>query len=520
MRHLCSFGTVLIATVCSSISWSASGAGDDLKLRVAPAVVSPEAPASAQPGGNQVPGEQPLDFLIGWDSVNEEPRYQKCVSYSASLPTAVESVSQDGLLDVDHGNSIEDYFEKQTLAVSAAASMGLGAYKGSATFELVHSRTLNQFSEYLRVTVFAKNNKKLILDSSKVNWSDIGRKAKASIESFQRICGDSFVVGKVTGGLFSGVYVGESKSESEQTQMRLTLSAAATAFSGDGKLDVDTSKQLQQFNQSGRIKFHLLRLGQSEEYPTGTPVDILDYARKYSTKVTSSEKASTLYYIVARYDQFFADSPKGGVSTANLDAEARYYQATYQRISDLQYMLNNTDQFGEFSVERARKEVADLQSALDKRTTDVVACVTASKSKCTLNIPPMPKTVPGRLIARPFDPRSATEVRIGSSVGEDVWVVENRGQWCFDINRACAMISAVDKHNLWRFQSRLDPVKSLQVSYATPMIIPANSDAYFHVDPGYFAGGNRNDNEDAKTILFRPLYPDEYAYPPGADGFR
>lgn len=442
-------------------------------LHLVPATASKPHIAGAGIGANGItPDESVLEskslpLLSGYDSITGEPR-TTCVAYNGTIDKFESKGAQAGPLEIDQSHSLEQFFSKQNL--SASASIGVGGFKTDASYQLMHSRQLNQFSEYLRVST-SVNYPAYELDHDRIRWSTVGDRARKNPSGgwFYRQCGDSFIIGKLNGASFSAVYTSTSSSDEEQQESRSTLGAAYTSLTIGGQAAADEKTATDKLSASGRLQLYILRVGENEPYPSASPQDIIDYARNYSDHIAKDNLVWTISYVIRRYDEILTGVPEttarpGDDSAA--EAEATYERKINERISNISFMIANPNQFGgevgTFDPVEAQKEVDKLSSALDSRRENYLCNM--RKTQCPSyekeSERSIGRSVPGRPVAFPVDLNNNAPLQIGSSVGDNVLAVYVTGRWngCAGgmESGACNNWPANGPYSQFTFQSRKD----------------------------------------------------------------
>lgn len=524
-KHKSIFFMVLVFQI-NSFLVKAESTLPNLKLMpLNKAIVLSTQPFSAEIGGDssRIPPNESLDLLSGWDSVSATPR-AKCVAYAGEIPEPSVSPPQNGSLDLDEGNSLEQFFS--SLKISASASLGIGAFKSDASYQLMKTSKLNTYSEYLRVTNSFENQRQL-LDTDKISASKLIKEnlEKKNFNEFYRLCGDSFIVGKITGGIFTAVYTSDSRTYEEQLKTRATFKAAYSSLSGGGGISAEVENSLEQLNKSGSLKLHILRVGANDKYPDASPKALLEYARNYGTSVANSGTSWTVGYIIARYEYVLPNLKIPPISGLSMDDEARYQRALYQRISDIRYMIQHQEEFGPFPVNRANEEISKIQTVISRRSDMIESCAARTKNCDLLSIKNYDDSVtskpaPGRMVETKIVFDQFRRFLVASALGDDAKVVEFRGTYGGCLNNLCKVTSRYDDRNRWIFMSRRNPLMSVEVGNSMPFLLPPNSDAYFYINTDPRAPAPVPDPKDPPRLeTFEPLYPDVYVIPPGTEKF-
>jgi hypothetical protein len=397
-------------------------AGNHVDAANAIVAITPAAPGAES---GTVAALSTLDYFVGYDATGGVSKGAKCVESSEPLPQPAPSPQQT-YFDSDQGSSFEQFFSTQNL--SASVSFGYGGFDGDASFNLMSSSQMSRFSEYLRVTVNVENQRQL-RDISKVKWTQYGNQAKKQQQVYA-LCGDGFVLGRITGGSLSIAYLATSKDSSEQQSTAATLNAAYSNFMAHARIGGSVALAFSQMAREGKLHVTILRKGANDALPELNPTDLINYALTYNAKVQTHPWITS--YIIGSYDAV-PDSPAvQEPEDPAVERRARVLRSMYQRLAGLTYMVKNSDQFGDFSTDKAKAEIQTLQHTIDNYRTKVNRLQYRTKS-CNVPIGTTYEDVPDRPKILTIDPQFPGYIEAGTVIGNNHLVVENKGTWFYNV---------------------------------------------------------------------------------------
>jgi hypothetical protein len=177
------------------------------------------------PWGNQ------FTVGVGLDSLTQET-YGTAIEFD---PPVSEQPGQTTSFYLETVTSSRDL--AQTLNISAAASLDLGIFSGSAEFSLVRSTDINSFYTYALVRVSVMNPPMIIRNPR------LTQQARSMLEqqgwnAFAAAYSWEYIAGIITGGTFYGLIEIQTTNSSEQQQIKTSLSASYGPFGGNAALEV------------------------------------------------------------------------------------------------------------------------------------------------------------------------------------------------------------------------------------------------------------------------------------------
>lgn len=467
-----------------------------LALKIVPSI-------SAQ----QIPSENSTaDVGKGYDSFRGAAM-KGCVEYSGAQTDLTQQTGdpQAGHLNLTHSTSSEEF--ASSLAINAAASFAFGVYSGDLSVSYSHSEKLNRYSEYLLVSTHVENERRIL---KKPVLSALGRRAASKgPTTFFLTCGDQFIEGYVNGGEFTAIVNASSSSKEEQTDASLTLHAAA---SGSGSLDLSVKQKITNLQNEGRLSVDVTRKGPAENFPKLTVLELIEYARTYPSKVSSSSKnAWTISYLTSDYTGLVEFPKYNPVQRRVMNRLAQQVRQLYYRRASLLYIKANPAQFLPFEETHLDSELKQLTQSIDDVTGAAEDCGQDAKN-CKppqeINVPSAPDRMGTSTIV---DPSLEGWKFVGSSIGADTKVVVVTGSWvnhCENGQPKGRTILPGESDQI-KMVSRKTGVETF-ASASKPGLVPANSDVYYRVGdvPGQYFDNCPHDG--IKVYLASPLYPDDY----------
>jgi hypothetical protein len=466
-------------------------------------VRTPAAPPSAPPPGILPSDANPqLDIGVGYDSMSDEVRPKCVVETSTALPLP-ESEGQNGRMLLSYVTSEDDL--ARSLGISANASFGNGVFNADASVQYLSSSKMTSYDSYLLVTSGNENAKQLL---PKYTLTRSAKDAlKSGVLAFQKLCGDQFVRGRITGGSISAVLSASSTTTQEQIDAAATLHAAGWG----GSIDAATQSKLESFQSSGRLNMQIIRQGPAEAWPASTVTDLISYAQTFPAKVaTHSGSAWVISYIVSTYDEIFNSWNTPAPQIAFYSREGPYLRQLYRARNDYSYIAANPDQFGATSNVKLTNEIASLTTEIGSARSAADICL-SDQSKCP-ELQHLPLSgAPDRVAPwTALDPTVNTYRTYFTVIAPDERIIELVG----DFWTQC------DNHGAGRFgptqwDVQFVSIKSGAILYdgaypGRPLRVPEDSIVNVHVIDAYPGDNCGVADHEPKVRLFTPVFPDDY----------
>jgi hypothetical protein len=516
----------IISSACHRHEWHAK------KVSPSNEIMSP---AQVQNGVGRVPANNSqLDFGVGLDSLTDVPK-SRCVQFANEDVKPAAALAQKSYLRMDDAHTAEDMANKQ--GFSFAASFDTGAYSGDASADFARSEKSSRYSENLIINEYVENEVQL-LNTEKVSLTKEGRKALDSgLLTFRNLCGDQFIMGKVTGGSISAILNVESDSYESQQTAHLKLHAASAM----GSANAAAESEVDELRKAGRLTVSITREGPAEDWPDSTVPELMAYARTYPCKVAvvaSSDLKKchdkngkpiephpwTISFLTASYDQFLEEKLIEKEQAEFYDRESPYILSAYSYRAGLGYIENHKPQFPPYSDKRMTSEKAKINTEIGKIRAAARDCDADSK-KCGVLARVEFGLLPDRANSYPWqnvDPTVSFPRGFGSAMGDDKRVVEIAGSWwahC-ENNRPVSLHIYPGGSDTVQFKL-LDGSTVSAGSYRGPWLMPKGSTALYYVIDGPPSAvpavyqDNCLDPDPLRIRIIAPVFPDEYFLPPG-----
>jgi hypothetical protein len=122
-----------------------------------------------------------------------------------------------------------------TLSISASASASNGVWSGSASFNMMKSRTVNNYYTYALVKVEVVNPARSLRNPRLTQEAEKKLKEQGW-DAFFALYGSEYIEGEVTGGTYYAMIEFQTSTESQQQDVRLKLSGAYGSFNASVSL--------------------------------------------------------------------------------------------------------------------------------------------------------------------------------------------------------------------------------------------------------------------------------------------
>jgi len=363
----------------------------------------------------------------GWDTINGEHR-NTCVRWTGTVqrrslmtldaPKPCDPASPaDTRWKVILVNSAQDLFS--SLSLGAAAKFDLGIFSTNAAFNYVSLGKLSTYDEYLSSTVSIENpaetlnNVKLISDYQTLYHKDPA--------AFRRQCGDRYIEGEITGGIFDALFHATATTEGQQTDAAAAFSAAFLV----GEMNANVEAKFAHMISEGRLTVEIMRKGPAEDIPSD-PVSIMRYAETFPCKVSSGSIAHwRLYLTAASYDSLAAPIPAAAEQDRVLNAIGDRINDLYTVTAGLRYIQQHQDEFSPVAGINAYLSKLDgLRTTLSANATSCMS----DPTKCTEPGPLALPLLPRRAEWRDVSPKQ-NYTDLCTTVYDEYKIVEAKGSW-------------------------------------------------------------------------------------------
>ncbi|NOT86338.1 MAG: hypothetical protein HOP02_16500 [Methylococcaceae bacterium] len=485
---------------------------------------------SAKSDDIRLPDSDSMHIGKGYDSITGEVKSTVCVS-GTPIPLA-DGTPQAGNMDYEQTNSLEKLSAfSQT---SVAASYGNGAFSADAFYTTLSEKKYSRFNEHLMVKVAVENQREL-LPVDRLNPNSLKKDAKKAWkkgqEEFRSLCGDMFIVGKITGGEFMALFSGETSSTEEQNSMAASLNAAGKGTWGQASGSATVEERINQYYKDGKIQAKILRKGPHEEFPQLNVKDIIEYARTFPNRVKGNEATLanntyspwTIAWIATNY-KALGLVPKDSGLLNNSIKKATLLRSLVQRANGLVFMLDqkHTDEFGDFDHGKARAEIIKINNKIADLRLSVTTCVNAKikikieSEECKKDLDETVLEIPARKKELPLDPSVDGLTAIVTTPKGITKVLDLKGTWFYDArsgfygNRCSPSNNCLDNYTPI---TNLENGKHLNVVFRRPIRLPQNSTVYFLTHDSHRGDNKTPPSDPLKAIFYEPLYPDDFTFP-------
>src|SRR5690554_1846486 len=212
-------------------------------IQVLSAVESPEASSLAKAlGAHEIYAYAPVDVDIVENDLNTDrlaygQGSNAITGLQAGVPVMFEGPEDIAPVVASSGQTVEFTLEQitsleqfhLTFSGSAAASLGVGIFEGSASAQFFSSRIVHSYSLYVYVDVVVKNPA-VVLKRSRFT-PQAKQVIQKGAKEFLSYAGNCYVYGIRTGGRFTAIAEFQSKTEEEYKATAASVSAAISSFS-------------------------------------------------------------------------------------------------------------------------------------------------------------------------------------------------------------------------------------------------------------------------------------------------
>lgn len=370
----------------------------------------------------------------GYDTLTGEVR-GRCVTTPSKVVVAGEKV-QYYLASVDNESSLMS-------AMSVSVSAKYAGVEASGKF--AESKSFNRFSAYLLVNIVveAKSESLVAGDKQPELLPDAAKLLVQNFPRFRERCGDKFMATRSVGGSYFALVEVRTSSEADRQLVYASLSGGTLAFKGAAEMN--SALQSAVSNRSTTVTS--LRTGSKGPVSSDLAAVKAD-AEALPTKLATDQEPfrGVLVDYTAlnvpnqvRRGQFNDDGKLRYIAQA--DAQASEIRSA---MSDLQFALNNSDQFQGIDAAAFRQGIRTADAAITDLVYDVRRCF-RSADPCGAYVPKkvaLP-VVPERIAGRTRQVLEAQVTAYESAINKsrqiqngylynDEWVVRNGGgEQCF-----------------------------------------------------------------------------------------
>ncbi|MGG3819232.1 hypothetical protein ABEU87_17505 [Bacillus subtilis] len=306
-----------------------------------------------------------MNLGLGYNSFTNSVHPSSALDNIDQTRPVVEATGQKVYFQVELLSNSLSLSEQLNVSASAALTYGLTA-SGSAKTSFAHSFKQNSYTVYVLVRVHVQNQQTL-LDLTRAKLSDKAALLYATdIENFNKIYGNCFVCGILSGGDYYGILEIESRSAEEFREIKANLSGKATYGVISGEASGTFEQALKQITSSYKMKATVLRNGSEGELQQITPDQLIKDALSFPAKVLEG-KGVPFSVLVLPYDHI----PHPAVQHTEipyaqecLDKLGRIYEKYKKHQNDLQYAIDNQDYFPGIDIPTINKKIDEIQEQI------------------------------------------------------------------------------------------------------------------------------------------------------------
>lgn len=213
-------------------------------------------PTNALAGTQDASIDPNMDIGVGFSTISSEAKGE-CVDVVKLSPVggnAGQNVTFS-LRQLENTNSLSELLDISNSASLKAIS---GTTKGKASF--LRSVKMNDYSLYALASVKVENNTEKMRN---VRFNDHAIRLIKDDDSkrFQEVCGDEFVIGKISGGEFHAIIEIQTKSVQDKKSIDAKLSGSYGIFSGSSQFE----KSIDSIAKTNSVQVYVYSSGGSGE---------------------------------------------------------------------------------------------------------------------------------------------------------------------------------------------------------------------------------------------------------------
>ncbi|MEL7355882.1 MAG: hypothetical protein AAFN40_04910 [Cyanobacteria bacterium J06560_6] len=260
---------------------------------------------------------------------------------------------------------IEDYSSlERLLGVSASASVKAitGSIGGKSSF--LRTVSVNDYSIYALASVKVENNPIRMRD---VEFNDSAKRLIINNDDsrFQRLCGDEFVTGKISGGEFHAVIEIKTNSVEDQRTISGRLSGSYGVFSGSGEF----AEVLTEISRTNRLQVFAYSSGGNSQVIPISPEGMIDRAVNFP-EIVSGDDARPIIALTQSYETLpLPDEAPNPLDLVYKDDVIEDLSSLINRklklVSNIEYVLGNQEEFVDIDVEQLNDAISKLRNSLN-----------------------------------------------------------------------------------------------------------------------------------------------------------
>ncbi len=209
------------------------------------------------------------------------------------LYNTAEGFGQTVYLNVKLINSYEEL--RQSLSVDIAASLQMGAFKGSSEMKMLNDHSFNSFSTFLLMNLQVQNPS-VGIKPQNYKLTEKALKLINNPDNFIRSFGNQFVSSIETGGSLYVLFEYKSTDSKEKNELSLKLSAQVKQLFGRASLNAEIKNTLEHIEWSNSLSVTFAGTGVCGRLPALNKDSLIDYMRDFPDMVSPKKCPSITGY--------------------------------------------------------------------------------------------------------------------------------------------------------------------------------------------------------------------------------
>jgi hypothetical protein len=314
------------------------------------------------------PDQHPIAIGQGYDTISGQAR-EDSVKRVALKPFDEHSQGGQAEFDLEYFSSYSSV--RRELSMSAAASAGLGTFRGTASAKLLREQSADSYYNYVLVKMVALNP---AMRMESYSFTKPAADALRKPVDFRKRFGNSFFAGGQSGGNFNALLISESGSQREFARIQAAFQMAVGGFKKI-KLEAAFSETIEKLSTTSRVTVKQLRHGGVGALPEETPAALIAYARQFGKEVGQGDAAAKPAAVVAFLEDYSRVTASGGLpSYVDMQDQEAILLVYVEYIAEASQLLNALDVrleqiefylgLDQDIVKQQRQQVADAIAAV------------------------------------------------------------------------------------------------------------------------------------------------------------
>lgn len=267
-----------------------------------------------------------------------------------------------GTVDYDFKRVSSMYELIQKFHLEGSASIKYFNFRGSARYEQSKNLKLTQYHEIVAARIYVEDREESLKKAVLIpEAKSLAERDKAK---FIAKYGDQVITSKVIGGDFIALIEIESGSSEEQTSNKVHVDAAMKAWGASASMSVDLKTALEELKKTSKysVKFVQNGIVASPETNYSTLVSLQELIDKYPQLVHAQGKAleykkSSIFAATSDLPDNIQNRDFVPILTQSfrLKSLENNFDITLNTLPDLEYVIQNPNQFTKGSVDSAKR---------------------------------------------------------------------------------------------------------------------------------------------------------------------